>query len=154
MRSRHDLQGQRDVTELPLAQAAGEVLSDASKVGPGRLPEDLTATLGQLSEHDSGVSGESIPLHETLFDQPVHRPGETAGGHHHPLGKLAHPQGSAGGSGQAKENVIGGHRQAVFGPELGIEWFRHVVMGMQERLPGPELRFGEIRRHRGSVSVG
>jgi hypothetical protein len=144
MGSGHDLQRGRDVAELPLAELAGEVFSDASKMSSRGLAEGPAAPISQLGEHHPSVSSGAVPPHEPLFNEPIDGPSEAARGHHDAFGELAHLEGSTGNSGQAKKYVVAGHRQAVLGPELQIQRSGHLVVGMQKRLPGAEFRLAEI----------
>lgn len=140
-------QSRGDGAELPVAQLPSEVSADASKMRPRGSPKDLPPRVGQPCQHDPRVAVGAIPLDETLGDKPVHRPGESARRDHHPLGELGHAKGVAGSTGQAEQHVVRAHGEAVFLTKLGVELPEDVVVGVEKRLPGPELRLGEPRVH-------
>jgi hypothetical protein len=148
----HDLQGSRHGGELLLGQASREVPSDAVEMGPGRLPQSLSALSGQPGPHDPGVPIVSTPVHQSPIDKAIHGSGQPAGRQHDPLGQFGHVQRSLRGPGQPKQDVVRGHGEAVLGPKLHIEGSGHLLMRMQEGLPCAELLIGQPGRHTRMIS--
>lgn len=140
-------QSRGDGSELPIAQPPRVVLADASEVSPGGAPQDLPSMIGQPSQHDPRVAFGAIPLDQPFGDQPVHGPGEPARRDHYPLGEVRHAEAPAGSTRQPEQHVVSAHGETVLLPELGVEPSKDVVMGVEQRLPGPELRLAEPGVH-------
>jgi threonine/homoserine/homoserine lactone efflux protein len=67
------------------------------------------------------------------------------------LGQIGHAKHPIGGSRQAKQDVIVGHRDPVLGAELGVERSGHLLVRVQQGLPGSQLCVAEVGPHRGRV---
>ena len=147
MRPCDRFQGGGDVSKLSLAQPAGEMLTDPSKVGTSCLSKDPASRRREPGEHHSSVPLEPVALDVAGADEPVDHPCDPARRHHHSLRKLGHPEATAGSPGQPQQYVVFGHRKLVLGSELGVQRPDDLVMGVQERLPRPEFRFIEVSAH-------
>ena len=135
-------QGRGHVPKLRLGEAPGEVLPDASEVGPCSAPEHLPTALRQCRKGDPSVPVEPTSLDEPSPFETVHQAGQAAGGEEHAVGEVGHAQPPIGSPGQAKEHVVAPEAQSVL-VELRIELPNDVVMGVKERLPRSELGLGQ-----------
>jgi hypothetical protein len=143
MRAGDRLESRRDVSELCLAQLAGEMLADPPEVSPGGSPKPPQPFIGEARLHHPGVLGVGVAFDESLGDQPIDEPCQAAGREQHPLGQVRHAQGSARRAGQPEKDVIGGEREVVLPAKLEIELPDDLVIGVEESLPRPHLRLGE-----------
>lgn len=143
------LQTRGHVAQLGLAQLPGEVLADPPKMRLGRPAQNVASLIGETRQHHSSIVLDSISPNHSRLDEPVDHPGEPARGHHHPFGEVGHAKRSIRGSCQTKQDVVVGQRDPVLGSELGVERSGHLLVRVQEGLPGSQLRLAEICLHRG-----
>jgi hypothetical protein len=143
------LQARRHVAQLGLAQLAGEVLADAPKMRLGRPAQNVASLIGYTRQHHPSIVLDSISPNHSGLDEPVDDPGEPARGHHHPFGEIGHAKRSIRGSCQTEQDVVVGQRDPMLGSELGVERSGHLLVRVQECLPGSQLRLAEICLHRG-----
>ncbi len=129
------------------------MLADPSQVRSCGSQQRVASLVRQPGQRDPAVSREPSSLDEAFVHQPVHGTGESAGREHDLLGQFGHPEAMTGSSAQAEQHVVVAEREAVFGAQLGVELFDHVVMGVQQRLPCPQFGLAEVRSHEGESST-
>jgi hypothetical protein len=137
------LETRRDIPELCLAELAGEMLPDPTEMSPGGSPKPFQPRIGEARPHYPGVLGVRVACDESLGDQPIDEPRQTAGREQDPLGQVRHAQGCARCAGQPEKDVIGGEWEVVLLAKLAIELPDDLVIGVEESLPRPHLRLGE-----------
>src|SRR5215210_8093894 len=89
-------------------------------------------------------------LDEAGRNEAVKPSGHRAWGAHDAFAQLGHPE-SITGARQAEKDVVVGQGQLVRPPEVGVEAAGHVLMGVEEGLPGPELFVAQPGHHCGSL---
>jgi hypothetical protein len=115
----------------------------------GRPTQNVVSLIGQTRHHHPSIVLDSISPNHARPDQPVDHPGESARGHHHPFGEIGHAKRSVRGSCQTEQDVVVGQRDPVLGAELRVERSGHMLMRVQECLPGSQFRLAEICLHLG-----
>jgi hypothetical protein len=143
-----DLERVRDLEELPLTQAAREVLSDASQMCLRCEPKSPCSLFCEHGEGRTSIIIIDLTADQTLRDQSIDEPGDAARGEHHAIRNIRHPQGTSRRSSETQEDVVLRERHVMFIPQLFVQIPDQVVMRVKKRLPSSQFGIRQtVGRH-------